>query len=144
VNAQRAHRITAAGDLEDISADQVRPGDRLLVRPAEVVPVDATPFSEEAAFDESSLTGESLPVTRVARDTVLSGSVNGGSAIEIIATLPAAESQFQRIVALVAEAQERKAPLVRVADRYAVPFTAVSLLIAGVAWGLVRRGHPVR
>jgi heavy metal translocating P-type ATPase len=131
---QLAHRITAAGDLEDIAADQVRPGDRLLVRLAEVVPVDGTLSSEEAAFDESSLTGESLPVSRVAGDAVLSGSVNGGSAIEIIATLPAAESQFQRIVALVAEAQERKAPLVRVADRYAVPFTVVSLLIAGVAW----------
>jgi heavy metal translocating P-type ATPase len=131
---QLAHRITAAEDLEDVGADQVHPGDRLLIRPAEVVPVDGTLLSEEAAFDESSLTGESLPVTRVAGDAVLSGSVNGGSAIEVIATLPAAESQFQRIVALVAEAQGRKAPLVRVADRYAVPFTAVSLLIAGVAW----------
>src|SRR5690606_12831337 len=90
--------------------------------------------SAEAAFDESTLTGESLPVARAAGEQVLSGSVNGGMAIEMVATAAAADSQYQRIVALVAEAQERAAPLVRVADRYAVPFTIVSFLIAGLAW----------
>lgn len=132
---QLAHRRHAGtGELEDIPIDQVRSGDRLLVRPAEVVPVDGALVSGDADLDESSLTGESLPVTRTAGDQVLSGSVNGGSAIEITATARADESQYQRIVALVADAQQRQAPLVRVADRYAVPFTLVSLLIGGVAW----------
>ncbi len=130
-----AHRLSpATGEIDDVSAGEVAPGDRLLVRPAEVVPVDGLLVTSEATFDESSLTGESLPVTRVAGEAVLSGSVNGGSAIEMDATAPAADSRYQRIVALVTEAQERRAPLVRLADRYAVPFTAVSLLIGGLAW----------
>ena len=107
---QQAHRIhPGTGELEDVDVDQVRPGDRLLVRPAEVLPVDGHLASGEATVDESSLTGESIPVTRALGDTVLSGSVNGGSAIEIVATLPAEDSQYQRIVALVTQAQERRA-----------------------------------
>lgn len=118
---QVAHRLhPRTGGLDDVPAGEILPGDRLLVRPAEVLPVDGTLDSDEAAIDESSLTGESIPVTRVAGDNLLSGSVNGGAAIEMIATRPAAESQYQRIVALVSEAQERTAPLVRLADRYAV------------------------
>lgn len=132
---RQAHRmVPGTGGLQDVHVDQVRPGDRLLVRPAEVLPVDGSLASDEATLDESSLTGESMPVTRVAGDTVLSGSLNGGSAIEVVASRSAAESQYQRIVELVGEAQERRAPLARLADRYAIPFTAVSLLIAGVAW----------
>lgn len=132
---QHAHRLRpGTGDLEEVDAGVVVAGDRLLVRPAEVVPVDGTLISERATLDESSLTGESLPVTRTSGQSVISGSLNGGWAIEMVATLPAAESQYQRIVALVTEAQGRRAPLVRMADRYAVPFTAISLIIAGVAW----------
>ncbi|MEO8850621.1 MAG: heavy metal translocating P-type ATPase [Allobranchiibius sp.] len=130
-----AHRLhPETGDLQDVEVEQVHPGDLLLVRPAEVIPVDATLASDEAVFDESSLTGESMPVTRSAGDAVLSGSINGGSAARMVATQSAANSQYQRIVALVSAAQERKAPITRLADRYAIPFTGVSLLIAGVAW----------
>lgn len=139
---QLAHRIDEAGDIVDVPAAAVRPGDRLLVRPAEIVPVDADLISAEAAFDESSLTGESLPVDKVAGDRVLSGSVNGSGAVEVVAVAAAAESQYQRIVELVREAAGSKAPLVRLADRYAVPFTAVSLAIAGIAW--IVSGDPVR
>lgn len=142
-----AHRLTNGADAEnaapdDIPVDDVRVGDRLLVRPGEIVSVDGTLRTEEASFDESSLTGESLPVDRVAGDLVLSGSVNGQRAVIIEATATAADSQYQRIIALVSEAAESKAPLVRLADRYAVPFTVISLLIAGVAWFL--SGDPVR
>ncbi|TKJ17988.1 cobalt ABC transporter ATP-binding protein [Blastococcus sp. CCUG 61487] len=130
-----AHRRDPeTGAFEDVPVDAVQPGDRLLVRPAEVVPVDAVLQSGEADLDESSLTGESLPVSRSVGDPVLSGSVNGGTAIEVTATARSEDSQYQRIVALVAEADQRPARLVRVADRYAVPFTAVSFLIAGLAW----------
>lgn len=138
---QLAHRMQ--GDrIVDIRADEVRPGDVLLVRPSEIVPVDATLSSGEASVDESSITGESVPAEKLAGDPVLSGSVNGRLAVQIVASATAADSQYQQIVALVAEAAESKAPVVRLADRYAVPFTLFSLVLAGVAWWL--SGDPVR
>lgn len=138
---QVAHRMQD-DRIVDIRADEVRPGDVLLVRPSEIVPVDATLSSIEASLDESSITGESVPVEKQTGDQVLSGSVNGQLAVEVIASATAAESQYQQIVALVAEAADSKAPVVRLADRYAVPFTLFSLALAGVAWWL--SGDPVR
>ncbi|MDK1360823.1 heavy metal translocating P-type ATPase [Arthrobacter sp. zg-Y1219] len=140
---QAAHRLPPDSETpRDIPAASVVVGDVLLVKPAELVPVDGILLSAEASFDESSLTGESLPVTRAAGETVMSGSVNGPQAVRIRATATTADSQYQRIVALVREAAASKAPVVRLADRFAVPFTAVSLLIAGGAWLL--SGDPVR
>ncbi|NYJ21647.1 heavy metal translocating P-type ATPase [Glaciibacter psychrotolerans] len=140
---QIAHRLADAGDnAEDIAATSVMIGDLLLVRPAEIVPVDGALVSPEASFDESSLTGESIPVTKQAGDAVMSGAINGSAAVTVRATATAKNSQYQRIVALVTEASASKAPVVRLADRYAVPFTIVSLLIAGVAW--LVSGNPVR
>lgn len=131
---QQAHRLGEGAVLVDIPASEVAIGDRLLVRPAEIVPVDATLASDSAQFDESSLTGESMPVDRMSGDFVLSGSVNGPRAVEIIATARAEDSQYQRIVRLVQEAASSKAPLVRLADRYALPFTLLAYAIAGLAW----------
>ena len=131
---QIAHRYRADGSTEDIAASRVAVGDRLLVRPSEIVPVDATLATTGGTFDESTLTGESLPVEKLDGDAVMSGSINGSGAVDIVATSIAADSQYQRIVALVSEAKESKAPLVRLADRYAVPFTLVAYAIAGVAW----------
>jgi heavy metal translocating P-type ATPase len=139
---QVAHRYRADGSTEDIPVSQVAVGDRLLVRPNEIVPVDATLVSVTGTFDESSLTGESLPVEKVDGDGVMSGSLNGFGAVDIVASALAADSQYQRIVELVTEAKGSKAPLVRLADRYAVPFTIVSYAIAGVAWWL--GGDPQR
>ena len=138
---QLAHRIDGE-QITDIRADEVRPGDVLLVRPSEIVPVDATLSSVEASMDESSITGESVPVEKQTGDQVLSGSVNGQVAVEVIASASAADSQYQQIVALVAESADSKAPVVRLADRYAVPFTVFSLVLGGVAWWL--SGDPVR
>jgi heavy metal translocating P-type ATPase len=138
---QLAHRMEG-DEIVEVRADEVRPGDVLLVRPSEIVPVDATLRSAEAAVDESSITGESVPVEKVAGDAVLSGSVNGQVAVEVVATATAADSQYQQIVALVTEAAASKAPVVRLADRYAVPFTVFSLALAGVAWWI--SGDPVR
>lgn len=130
-----AHRLHGEdGQVEDIPVAEVVIGDRLLVRPSEVVPVDAVLVSASGSFDESSLTGESLPVERSRGDAVLSGSLNSEVAVIIEATAAATDSQYQRIVALVEEAAGSRAPLVRLADRFAVPFTFVSLLIAGIAW----------
>ena len=138
---QLAHRIEG-DEIVEVRADEVRPGDVLLVRPSEIVPVDAELRSDEAAFDESSITGESVPVEKGAGDAVLSGSVNGQAAVEVVATATAADSQYQQIVALVTEAAASKAPVVRLADRYAVPFTVFSLALAGIAWWV--SGDPVR
>ncbi|MEV8272356.1 heavy metal translocating P-type ATPase [Microbacterium sp. NPDC077184] len=141
-----AHRVRTGPDgtdaVTDVPADEVAVGDVLLIRPAEIVPVDGVLLSPAASMDESSLTGESMPVPRTAGEEVLSGSVNGSAAIRVRALRRSADSQYQQIVALVREAQESRAPVVRLADRFAIPFTAVSLVIAGAAWGI--SGDPTR
>lgn len=145
---QQAHRLNPDGTSQDIALGEVRPGDRLLIRPAEVVPVDGTlavgPGGAEisADFDESSLTGEALPVTRTSGEEVLSGALNGQQAVELVANATAEDSQYARILALVQEAAASQAPMVRLADRYAVPFTAIAYLIGAVAWW--SSGDPVR
>lgn len=138
---QVAHLIEDGG-LRDVGVNEVRVGDLLLLRPSEIVPVDGTLVSPAGAFDQSSLTGESMPVEKVGGDAVLSGSVNGVAALELRATATAGDSQYQQIVALVAQASRSKAPVVRLADRYAVPFTVLSLALAAVAWAV--SGEPVR
>ncbi|MFI2364681.1 heavy metal translocating P-type ATPase [Promicromonospora sp. NPDC019610] len=122
--------------VRDTEVDDVVVGDVLLVRPGEIVPVDGVLLDGGGTFDESSLTGESLPVGREAGDEVLSGAVNGTRAVRLRAARRSADSQYQQIVALVEAAQESRAPVVRLADRFAVPFTAVSLVLAGTAWAL--------
>lgn len=129
-------------DLETIDIDAVEIGNTLLVRPGELVPVDAELLTAEAEFDESSLTGESLPVLHAAGDSVASGVVNGATAVHVRATAIAADSQYQQIVALVEVAQKSKSKTVRLADRYAVPFTLVAVAIAAIAW--IISGDPVR
>ena len=132
----------ATDEVTDAAADDVRIGDVLLVRPSEIVPVDGVLLTDSGTFDESSLTGESMPVTRDSGEEVLSGAVNGSRAVRIRAIRRSADSQYQQIVALVRDAQESRAPVVRLADRFAIPFTAVSLAIAGAAWGI--SGDPTR
>jgi heavy metal translocating P-type ATPase len=133
---------TDSDEVRDAAADDVRIGDILLVRPSEIVPVDGVLLTDSGTFDESSLTGESMPVSRGAGEEVLSGAVNGSRAVRIRAVRLSADSQYQQIVALVRDAQESRAPVVRLADRFAIPFTAVSLVIAGAAWGI--SGDPTR
>jgi heavy metal translocating P-type ATPase len=137
-----AHRQAPDGTVEDVALEAVAPGDLLVVRPSEVVPVDGVLESEAATFDESSLTGESLPVDRASGEAVLSGSVNGTAAALLRATASAADSQFSQIVALVRDAAASRAPVVRLADRYAVPFTVFSLALAGLGWWV--SGDPRR
>ncbi|PRI12052.1 heavy metal translocating P-type ATPase [Leucobacter massiliensis] len=127
---------------EDVPVEAVRVGDPLLVRPGALVPVDAVLVSERAVFDESSLTGESLPVERAVGERVPSGAVNGASAVTVRATAVAADSEFQQIVRLVEQAAGSRARVVRLADRYALPFTVLALAIAGIAWAV--SGEAVR
>lgn len=138
---QVAHRVLN-GTTEDISVDLVRLGDHIVVRPGELVPVDSILRDASGTFDESSLTGESIPVERVAGELVPSGAVNGSAAVHLEAAATAEDSQYQLIVRLVSEAANSKARVVRLADRYAVPFTLFALVLAGTAWAL--SGDPVR
>jgi cation transport ATPase/uncharacterized membrane protein YkvA (DUF1232 family) len=129
-------------ELLDVPVEDVAIGDVLLVRPGEIVPVDGVLLTDSGTFDESSLTGESLPVTRAAGEEALSGAVNGTRVVRIRAVRLSADSQYQQIVALVRTAEDSRAPVVRLADRFAVPFTAVSLVLAGAAWTI--SGDPTR
>lgn len=133
-NAPRTAHRESGGVREDLPASEVRVGDILVVKPSEVVPLDGILLSDAGSFDESSLTGESLPVDRRAGEPVMSGSVNGETAVRIRASAVLEDSQYSRIIALVREASESRAPLVRIADRYAVPFTALAYALGGIAW----------
>lgn len=139
---QTASRVSPDGSVTVVPIGELVPGDEVLVRANEVVPVDGTLLSSSGEFDESSITGESLPVEIERGEEVLSGVVNGAAAVTITATRAAKDSQYQQITALVEEAANSKAPMVRLADRFAIPFTIVSLAIAGIAWWA--SGDPVR
>jgi heavy metal translocating P-type ATPase len=138
---QKAHILK--GDKEvDVRASEVKAGDKIIIRAGEVVPVDAHILEGTAGFDESSLTGESLPEVKKAGDDILSGSINQDGAITAEALHSAADSQYQQIIKLVQSAVKSQAPFVRLADKYAIPFTVISFGIAGIAW--VLSGESVR
>jgi heavy metal translocating P-type ATPase len=132
--APRTARRKSGDSLEDIAAGDVLVGDVLVVRPGELVPVDGTMLSEEADVDESALTGEPLAHAKKQGDSLMSGSVNGNTMFEMRATAVSEESQYARIVALVRKAQGDRAPIVRLADRFAVWFTPLTLLMCGFGW----------
>jgi heavy metal translocating P-type ATPase len=136
-----AHRI-GAGDPEEIPVDAVVVGDHLLVRPGELIPCDCEVVEGTSAVDTSRITGEPIPVSARPGIRFLSGSQNLESPLRIRATAPAGESQYARIVELVRTAQASKSPLQRMADRYAVWFTPLTLAVCGAAYAL--SGDPVR
>jgi len=142
---ERAPRIAhrrAGGAWEEVPVDSLVPGDLVLVRAGEIVPVDGDLAGSEAVLDEAAMTGESLPVTRADGEPVRSGVSNAGEAFELRATRPAGESAYAALVALVEAAESERAPFVRMADRYAVLFLAITLVLAGAAW--LASGDPVR
>ncbi|MCP3459014.1 heavy metal translocating P-type ATPase [Bradyrhizobium sp. CCGUVB23] len=128
--------------LEEIDVELVATGDRLLIRQGEIVPADGTLASPLAVLDQSALTGESLPVQCRDGDALMSGATNAGEAFDIIATRPAAQSTYAGIVRLVEAAQRARAPMARLADRYAIVFLVATLAIAGAAWAWTR--DPIR
>jgi heavy metal translocating P-type ATPase len=127
-----AHRLVA-GSFETVPVDEVVPGEVLLVKPGEVVPVDGSVL-EPAVLDESVLTGEAQSVQRGVGESARSGSLNAGGAFRMSASASAAESSYAGIVRLVRSAGVGRAPFVRLADRYAVVFVPAVLLIAGATW----------
>lgn len=138
---QKARILRGRKEVE-VKASDVRTGDKIVIRPGELVPVDATVLEGVASFDESSLTGESLPSPKSAGDMLLSGSVNIDGVITAKAIHSAEDSQYQQIIKLVQSARSSQAPFVRLADRYAIPFTIVSFAIAITVW--VISGDPLR
>ncbi|WP_210202689.1 heavy metal translocating P-type ATPase [Rhizobium sp. J15] len=122
------------GGLREVALSNIVPGDRILVRRGEVVPVDGIVSGTVAVLDESALTGEALPVRRKPGQAVMSGSTNGGDAFDLQATSEAADSTYAGVIRLVEAAQKSKAPMVRLAARFGLGFLAFTLVIAGWAW----------
>ena len=120
------------GRLEEITLEKIVPGDRLLIRQGDIVPVDGAVANGVAVLDQSALTGESVPVRRNAGEDVMSGSTNAGDAFDLTAMHHAGESTYAGIVRLVEAAQRSKAPMSRLADRFALLFLGVTVLISGL------------
>ncbi|WP_413852255.1 heavy metal translocating P-type ATPase [Albidovulum sp.] len=135
----RRHRD---GGLEEVALDRIAPGDRLLIRQGDVVPVDGRVAARTAFLDTSALTGESLPVRLEAGVEAMSGSTNAGEAFDLVALRPARDSTYAGIVRLVEAAQASKAPMSRLADRWSLGFLAVTVAIALAAWWTT--GDPIR
>ncbi len=130
---REAEILTAAGS-RTVAVVTIRPGDRVHVRPGEVVPVDGRVEAGRALLDESVMTGESLPVVRDAGMSAMSGTVNAGSAFVLVAERASADSAYAGILRLVETAQASKAPFMRLAERYALGFLLFTVLLAGGAW----------
>ena len=128
--------------LEEVPIATIRQGDRLLIRQGDVVPVDGHVADGVAVLDLSALTGESIPKSLSRGGEVMSGSTLVGPAFDLIASRPAAESTYAGIVRLVEAAQASKSPMVRLADRYAMWFLALTVSLAATAWFL--SGDPIR
>ncbi|GGY88704.1 ATPase P [Streptomyces olivaceoviridis] len=141
-HAPRSARLRTAAGVTTVPLADVAVGDLLVVGPGEVVPVDGRVEDVVANLDESVLTGESLHVERAAGDTVRSGVVNAGGAFELRATAGEQDSTYAGIVRLARQAGAESAPVVRLADRYAVWFLPLALAMAGLAWLL--SGSAVR
>ena len=137
-----ASAAAAAHRFDTVPVEQVQLGDVLMVLPGETVPVDGELLSGTATLDLSNINGEPVPREVFAGARVMSGAVNGSTALTMRATQVAVDSQYQRILELVASAQESRPAVVKTADRLAVPFTVLSLVIAGVAWAV--SGVPTR
>lgn len=131
-NSPRIAYKLVAGKLTEIPVDQLQVGDHVVVKPGGQVPVDGKIVKGTSSFDQSSLTGESLPVDKTVDDELMSGSINGDTAVEMEVTKAAKDSEYQAIVSLVKSSQAQPAKFVKMADRYAVPFTIISLVI-GIA-----------
>lgn len=137
-----ASAAAAAHRFDTVPVEQVQLGDVLMVLPGETVPVDGELLSGTATLDLSNINGEPVPREVFVGARVMSGAVNGSTALTMRATQVAADSQYQRILELVASAQESRPAVVKTADRLAVPFTVLSLMIAGIAWAM--SGVPTR
>jgi len=138
-----AHRKIDNKEIEDVDVERIRIGDQLVIRPGDLVPVDGTIVSGIAQIDESSLTGEPLSKIKHIGEEVFSGTINTGNIFKIKAKRISEESQYSKIVKLVKKAREEKAPIQRLADKYAVWFTPITLAMCGFGWLLTQNVQTI-
>ena len=129
--------------LEEIDVTDIKVGDILVVRPGDLVPVDGHVTRGHVVIDESALTGEPLPKEKDIDDKIFSGTVNVGDAFEMIADKVSEESQYAKIVQPVKKAQAEKAPIQRLADRYAIWFTPITIVISIFGWLITRNPETI-
>ncbi|HVV66888.1 MAG TPA: heavy metal translocating P-type ATPase [Candidatus Saccharimonadales bacterium] len=141
-HAPQKAKVIRKGKTQEIPVSEIRTGDKIAINAGDVVPVDAIIIEGTASFDEASLTGESLPQPKGKDDSLLSGSINLDGSITAKATATAENSQYQQIIKLVRSAAASQAPFVRLADRYAIPFTLLAYAIAIGVW--VYSGEAIR
>lgn len=141
-NAPKKAHLVKGRKVIDVVVSKVQVSDKVLIKPGEVVPVDGIIIEGDSSFDESSITGESLPINKKAGETILSGAIVVDGTITIKATHTASDSQYEQIIKLVKAASTSQSPFVRLADRYSIPFTIISFIIAGGAW--IMSGDPMR
>lgn len=132
--APRIAHLIVDGDARDIEVGAIAVGNMLLVRPGEIVPCDGVVVEGDSLVDTSRLTGEPLPLSASPGIALLSGSINGNGVLTLRATARSEESQYAKIVELVRSAQASKAPLARLADRYAVWFTPATLAVCAATY----------
>jgi heavy metal translocating P-type ATPase len=126
----------------DVKVAEVKVSEILSILPGEVIPVDCQLITGETNVDESTLTGEAMPVEKSLGDTLLSGSVNIEGSITVKVIHTAKDSQYEQIIKLVKSAANSQSPFTRLTDRYSIPFTIISFMIAGGVW--IVTGHAVR
>jgi heavy metal translocating P-type ATPase len=127
------HRMNSTGEIEEIKIEMINIGDRLLIRSGEITPTDGV-LDLPATLDESALTGEPLPVSRLIGDEISSGVLNAGAPFEYTATTTSENSTYAAIINLVNAAHAKSAPGVRIANLWAVRFVPLALLVASLAW----------
>jgi heavy metal translocating P-type ATPase len=127
------NREKSDGGIEEIAIDQICLGDRILIRSGEITPADGILLSE-ATLDESALTGEPLPVNRFQGEEISSGVVNAGKPFSYRASTTSEASTYAGIIKLVREAQQKSAPGIRIANKWALRFVPIALSAAGAAW----------
>jgi Cu+-exporting ATPase len=135
-----ARRLGADGSEEDVSLEDVQPGDQLRVRPGEKIPVDGSVLEGTSAVDESMVTGESIPVEKAPGSKVTGGTVNGTGGFVMLAERVGRDTLLAQIVQMVSEAQRSRAPIQRLADlvsSYFVPAVVAVAVVTAIVWSLV-------
>ncbi len=130
---RNTHIVKADGQIDQISIEDVKIGDRVLIKSGEIVPTDGQ-LLMSATLDESALTGEPLPVNRGLSDQIDSGIVNAGAPFEYLATSSSEQSTYAAIIRLVKSAHEKNSPSIRIANKWAVRFVPLALIMAAAAW----------
>ena len=140
--APKIAHVLRGKEFLNVAVSKVQPKDIVLIKPGETVPVDGVVVSGESSFDESAITGESMPQNKKKNSQVLSGTINQDAPVQVRAIHTSEASQYEQIINLVRSAASNKSPMVRLADTYSIPFTIISFGLAGLAWAI--SGDPVR